>query len=51
MVNLNIVPKAMFDNPPEAYQTFRVYLQKAENTNAKDVVLQALTVAMGKLPM
>lgn len=50
MVNLNIVPKAIMNNPPEAYQTFRIYLQKAENTSAKDVVLQALTVAMSKLP-
>lgn len=50
MVNLNVVPKSLLNNPPEAYATFRVYLQKAENTNAKDVVLATLQEAMATQP-
>ena len=50
MINLNVVPKSMFNNPPEAYQTFRIYIQKAEGTTAKDTALAALSLAMSKLP-
>lgn len=51
MVNLDNVPKSLINNPPEAYQTFRIYLQKAENTRAKDVVLATLQEAMANQPM
>jgi len=51
MLNLNQVPKSMFQYPKEYLRTFWVYFQKAENTKAKDVVLQALRNAMVRLPL
>ena len=51
MINLNQVPKSMFSYPQEYLRTFWVYFQKAENTKAKDVVLQALRSAMVRLPL
>ena len=50
MVNLNVVPKSIFNNPPEMFQTFWIYIQKAEGTAAKDTVLESLSLAMSKLP-
>ena len=41
MINLDVVPKSLFKYPKEYLRTFWVYFQKAENTKAKDVVLQA----------
>ena len=51
MINLDIVPQSMFRYPQEYLRTFWVYFQKAENTKAKDVVLQALRNAMIRLPL
>ena len=51
MLNLNQVPKSLFQYPKEYLRTFWVYFQKAENTKAKDVVLQALRNAMVRLPL
>lgn len=51
MINLNVVPKSIFQYPQEYLRTFWVYFQKAENTKAKDVVLQALRNAMVKMPL
>lgn len=51
MLNLNVVPQSMFSYPQEYLRTFWVYFQKAENTKAKDVVLQALRNAMIRLPL
>ena len=51
MINLNVVPKSLFQYPQEYLRTFWVYFQKAENTKAKDVVLQALRNAMVKMPL
>ena len=50
MVNLEIMPESMMDNPPEAYPTFRVYLQKADNNKMKDKVLAALSSALESMP-
>jgi hypothetical protein len=51
MINLNVVPQSIFKYPREYLRTFWVYFQKAENTKAKDVVLQALKNAMMRLPL
>ena len=51
MINLNVVPKSIFQYPQEYLRTFWVYFQKAENTKAKDVVLQALRNAMVNMPL
>ena len=51
MINLNHVPNSIFDYPQEYLRTFWVYFQKAENTRAKDVVLQAIRNAMVKMPL
>ena len=51
MVNMEIMPKSLLDNPTEAYPTFWVYLQKAENNTTKDKVLTALQSAMENMPM
>lgn len=51
ILNLNQVPQSMFDYPKEYLRTFWVYFQKAENTKAKDVALQALRNAMVRLPL
>jgi hypothetical protein len=51
MLNMNIVPQSLFIYPQEYLRTFWVYFQKAENTKAKDVVLQALRQAMVRLPL
>ena len=50
IVNLNEVPHSIMNNPAEYLQTFWVYLQKADNTKAKDVVLSALQQAMVNIP-
>lgn len=51
MINLDIVPKSIFKYPREYLRTFWVYFQKAENTKAKDVVLQAIRKAMVNMPL
>ena len=51
MLNLNHVPKSLFKYPREYLRTFWVYFQKAENTKAKEVVLQALRNAMVNMPL
>ena len=51
MINLNVVPQSMFKYPREYLRTFWVYFQKAENTKAKDVVLQAIRNAMVNMPL
>ena len=51
MINLNVVPKSLFQYPREYLRTFWVYFQKAENTKAKDVVLQAIRNAMVNMPL
>jgi len=51
MINLDIVPKSIFKYPKEYLRTFWVYFQKAENTKAKDVVLQAIRKAMVNMPL
>ena len=51
MLNLDIVPQSMFKYPREYLRTFWVYFQKAENTKAKDVVLQAIRNAMVNMPL
>ena len=51
MLNLDVVPQSMFSYPQEYLRTFWVYFQKAENTTAKDVVLQALRNAMMRMPL
>ena len=51
MVNMWEVPRSIFSYPKEYLRTFWVYLQKAENNKAKDVVLQALRRAMINLPL
>ena len=50
MVNLDIVPQSIFENPPESLRTFRVYIQKADNTKAKEVVLTSLQKALNTAP-
>jgi hypothetical protein len=50
MVNLNIVPQSLFDFPEEWLFTFWVYLQKADNTKARDVVLASLQKALSNVP-
>ena len=42
MINMDVVPESIFNSPTEALWTYRVYFQKADNTPAKDKVLQAL---------
>lgn len=51
MINMNVPPQSIFSYPPEYLRTFWVYFQKAENTKAKDVVLQALRMAMVRMPL
>ena len=51
MVNMWEVPHSIFSYPKEYLRTFWVYIQKAENNKAKDVVLQALRRAMINLPL
>lgn len=51
MLNLNVVPQSMFKYPREYLRTFWVYFQKAENTKAKEVVLQAIRNAMVNMPL
>ena len=51
LINQNIPPQSIFSYPQEYLRTFWVYFQKAENTKAKDVVLQALRNAMIRLPL
>ena len=51
MVNMWEVPRSIFSYPKEYLRTFWVYIQKAENNKAKDVVLQALRRAMINLPL
>ncbi len=50
IVNLNEIPKSIMSNPPEYLPTFWIYLQKADNTKAKEVVLGALQEALIKVP-
>ena len=50
IVNLNKIPQSMFDNPPEYLPTFWIYVQKADNTKAKDAVLSALQEALVNVP-
>ncbi len=50
IVNLNIVPKSLFDWPEEYLWTYWIYLQKAEDTKAKEAVLWALQKALAKIP-
>ena len=51
LLNMNEIPRSIFSYPKEYLRTFWVYFQKAENTKAKEVVLQALNNAMIKLPL
>jgi len=51
MLNLDVVPQSLFKYPREYLRTFWVYFQKAENTKAKEVVLQALRNAMVNMPL
>ena len=51
IVNLNIVPKSLFDWPEEYLWTYWIYLQKAEDTKAKEAVLWALQKALAKIPL
>ena len=51
MINLDVVPKSLFEYPKEYLRTFWVYFQKAEKTKAKDVVLQAIRNAMVNMPL
>ena len=51
MINLNVVPQSIFKYPREYLRTFWVYFQKAENTKAKEVVLQAIRNAMINMPL
>ena len=51
MLNLNHVPHSIFQYPKEYLRTFWVYFQKAENTKAKEVVLQAIRNAMVNMPL
>ena len=51
MINLDIIPKSLFKYPKDYLRTFWVYFQKAENTKAKDVVLQAIRNAMVNMPL
>lgn len=51
MINLDVVPQSLFKYPREYLRTFWVYFQKAENTKAKDVVLQAIRNAMVNMPL
>jgi len=40
MVNADIMPENLFNNPAESYPTFWTYLQKADNNKTKELVLQ-----------
>lgn len=51
MINLDHVPRSIFQYPKEYLRTFWVYFQKAENTKAKEVVLQAIRNAMVNMPL
>ncbi len=51
MVNMDIVPESMFNSPTDAFWTYWVYLQKADNTPAKEKVLTALAEALENQPM
>ncbi|OQY39780.1 MAG: hypothetical protein B6229_03065 [Spirochaetaceae bacterium 4572_7] len=46
MLNLNIIPKSLFADPNTDYQTYWVYFNKAQNTDAKIKTLQVLEKAM-----
>lgn len=39
IVNIGEIPQSMMSNPQDYLQTFRIYLQKADNNKAKEVVL------------
>lgn len=50
MVNADIMPENLFNNPAESYPTFWTYLQKADNNKTKELVLQWLQEAMIATP-
>jgi hypothetical protein len=50
IVNLGKVPESIFKSPPEYLPTYWIYLQKAENGEAKEVVLSALQQALVEVP-
>ena len=50
IINLGEVPKSIFKYPQEYLPTFWVYVQKAEEGKAKQVVIQALQQAMTRIP-
>ena len=50
MVSLDITPKSILDYPTEYYPTFWVYIQKADDTEAKKNILAALQIAMQEIP-
>ncbi len=50
MISIDITPKSILDYPTDYYPTFRVYIQKADDTPAKKNVLAALQVALQEVP-
>ncbi|MDR2541707.1 MAG: hypothetical protein LBD11_08455 [Candidatus Peribacteria bacterium] len=42
IVNMGKIPESLFSNPQIDYSVMRIYLQKAEESEAKYVVLSAL---------
>ena len=43
MVNQDIMPESIFEDPSIDYQTLRIYLQNAKATNLKDTILGAIS--------
>lgn len=51
MVNMDVVPESIFNSPTDALRTYRVYIQKANETPAKAKVLETLQQALENVPM
>jgi hypothetical protein len=51
MVNSGIEPESIFKQPKEAYPTYRVYLQKADNNDIRDRLLTAMQQLLVNMPM
>ena len=43
MVNQDIMPESIFEDPSIDFQTLRIYLQNAKATNLKDTILGAIS--------
>lgn len=48
---MDVVPESIFNSPTDALRTYRVYIQKANETPAKAKVLETLQQALENVPM